>query len=66
MAAPVDEATLQALRGHLSENTRLPAPLIIKVYIACVKEGEWNGNRISHSLLGTEKTENENKKRLGR
>lgn len=41
MAAPVEEAVLNALRGHLSENTKLPAPLIIKVYVAALKKGAY-------------------------
>lgn len=39
MAVPVEEAVLAALRGHLSENTKLPAPLIVKVYVASAKKG---------------------------
>lgn len=39
MAVPVEEAVLNALRGHLSENTKLPSPLIIKVYVASLKKG---------------------------
>lgn len=41
MAASVEEAVLHALRGHLSENTKLPAPLIIKVYVAALKKGAY-------------------------
>lgn len=41
MAVPVEEAVLHALRGHLSENTKLPAPLIIKVYVAALKKGAY-------------------------
>lgn len=39
MAVPAEEAVLNALRGHLSENIKLPAPLIIKVYVASLKKG---------------------------
>lgn len=39
MAVPADEVLHNALRGHLSANTKLPAPLIIKVYIASLKKG---------------------------
>lgn len=42
MAVPVEEAVLNALRGHLSENTKLPAPLIIKVYVAALKKGAYS------------------------
>lgn len=41
MAVPVEESVLNALRGHLSENTKLPAPLIIKVYVASLKKGSY-------------------------
>lgn len=41
MAVPVEEAILNALRGHLSENTKLPAPLIIKVYVSALKKGAY-------------------------
>lgn len=40
MAVPVEEAVLNALRGHLSENTKLPAPLVIKIYVASLKKGK--------------------------
>lgn len=52
MAAPIEENVYNALRGHLSQNTKLPAPLIIKIYVASTK----NGNRASvffHSSLNS-------------
>lgn len=39
MAGTAEEAVFSALRGHLSENTKLPTPLIIKVYVASLKKG---------------------------
>lgn len=48
MAVPVEEAVLNALRGHLSENTKLPSPLIIKVYIASLKKGTYPFTFIIH------------------
>lgn len=39
MAAPVEDAILNALRGHQNENTKLPSPLIIKIYVASLKKG---------------------------
>jgi len=49
MAVPVEEAVLNALRGHLSENTKLPAPLIIKVYVAALKKGAYLLNLVFYS-----------------
>lgn len=40
MAAPIDESILNALRGVTTETTRLPKPLIIKVYISSIKNGK--------------------------
>lgn len=43
MALPIDEYILNALRGLTTasekDNTRLPKPLLIKIYIACLKKG---------------------------
>lgn len=41
MAVPIDEGVLSALRGIASKNTRLPKPLLIKVYVSSLKEGEY-------------------------
>lgn len=40
MAVSIEENVYNALRGHLSQNTKLPAPLLIKIYVACTKNGE--------------------------
>lgn len=39
MAVPVEEAVFNALRGHHNENTKLPVPRIVKIYVASVKNG---------------------------
>lgn len=39
MAVTIEETVLNALRGQLSEQTRLPAPKVIKIYISSVKKG---------------------------
>lgn len=54
MAVSVEEAVLHALRGHLSENTKLPAPLIIKVYVAALKKGAYIIFISSYSLYGVQ------------
>lgn len=41
MAAAVEEAVFNALRGHHNEKTKLPTPRIIKIYVASLKEGKW-------------------------
>lgn len=41
MAVPVEEGVLNALRGVISETTRLPKPLIIKVYVSSLKDGKY-------------------------
>ncbi|XP_038117714.1 uncharacterized protein LOC6033549 isoform X2 [Culex quinquefasciatus] len=38
MAAAVEEAVFNALRGHHNEKTKLPTPRIIKIYVASLKE----------------------------
>lgn len=40
MAASIEEGVLNALRGHMSHSVKLPAPLIVKIYVACTKRGE--------------------------
>ncbi|XP_037046627.1 uncharacterized protein LOC119081650 [Bradysia coprophila] len=54
MAVPVEEAVLHALRGHLSENTKLPAPLIIKVYVAALKKDFREERKVLLELIGPE------------
>lgn len=39
MAAAVEEA-VNALRGNLTENCKLPVPRIVKIYIASHKSGK--------------------------
>lgn len=39
MAVPVEENVLNALRGHINDNIKLPAPLIIKIYVSSSKKG---------------------------
>lgn len=42
MAVTVEKSLLMALGGHLTENTKLPSPRIIKIYVASCKEGKYN------------------------
>ncbi|KAJ6644572.1 Protein qui-1 [Pseudolycoriella hygida] len=51
---PVEEAVLNALRGHLSENTKLPAPLIIKVYVSALKKEFREERKVLLELIGPE------------
>lgn len=41
MANAVEEAVLNALRGHQNENIRFPTPRIVKVYISSLKNGNF-------------------------
>lgn len=47
MAVTIEETVRNALRGQLSEQTRLPAPKLIKIYISSRKRGKY-----SHTPLG--------------
>ncbi|KFB46917.1 AGAP004827-PA-like protein [Anopheles sinensis] len=38
MAAAIEEAVFNALRGHHNERTKLPSPRIIKIYVASLKD----------------------------
>lgn len=40
MAVTAENSVLMALRGHLTETTKLPSPRIIKIYVASLKEGK--------------------------
>lgn len=42
MAVPIDEGVLNALKGVTSQNTRLPKPLLIKVYVSSLKQGKFS------------------------
>lgn len=39
MAVPAEEAVLSALRGHKTENIKLPTPRLIKIYVSSLKKG---------------------------
>lgn len=39
MAVTIEETVRNALRGQMSEQTRLPAPKLIKIYIASRRRG---------------------------
>lgn len=39
MAVPADETVLSALRGHKTENIKLPTPRLIKIYVSSLKKG---------------------------
>ncbi|XP_041675589.1 NACHT domain- and WD repeat-containing protein 1 isoform X2 [Drosophila eugracilis] len=54
MAAPIDESVLNALRGVTSANTRLPKPLLIKIYVASLKQEFNQERRMLLELVGPE------------
>ncbi|XP_055387023.1 protein qui-1 isoform X2 [Condylostylus longicornis] len=54
MAVPVEENVLNALRGVVKETTRLPKPLIIKIYIASSKHEFKEERRMMLELIGPE------------
>ncbi|XP_037948244.1 NACHT and WD repeat domain-containing protein 2-like isoform X2 [Teleopsis dalmanni] len=54
MAVPIDEGVLNALRGMDNRNTRLPKPLLIKVYISSLKEEFCQERRMLLELVGPE------------
>ncbi|KRF80475.1 uncharacterized protein Dvir_GJ22444, isoform E [Drosophila virilis] len=54
MAAPVDESVLNALRGVTSAQTRLPKPLLIKIYVASLKQEFNQERRMLLELVGPE------------
>ncbi|XP_075167828.1 uncharacterized protein LOC142239988 [Haematobia irritans] len=54
MAVPIDEGVLSALRGITSCNTRLPKPLLIKVYVSSLKQEFCQERRMLLELVGPE------------
>ncbi|XP_046810063.1 protein qui-1 [Lucilia cuprina] len=54
MAVPIDEGVLNALKGVTSQNTRLPKPLIIKVYVSSLKQEFCQERRMLLELVGPE------------
>ncbi|XP_017838402.1 NACHT domain- and WD repeat-containing protein 1 isoform X2 [Drosophila busckii] len=54
MAAPIDESVLNALRGVTSAHTRLPKPLLIKIYVASLKQEFNQERRMLLELVGPE------------
>ncbi|XP_073845418.1 protein qui-1 isoform X1 [Musca autumnalis] len=54
MAVPIDEGILSALRGINSRNTRLPKPLLIKVYVSSLKQEFCQERRMLLELVGPE------------
>lgn len=54
MAAPIDESVLNALRGVTSAQTRLPKPLLIKIYVASLKQEFNQERRMLLELVGPE------------
>ncbi|EDW02743.1 uncharacterized protein LOC6560627 isoform X2 [Drosophila grimshawi] len=54
MAAPIDESILNALRGVTSAHTRLPKPLLIKIYVASLKQEFNQERRMLLELVGPE------------
>ncbi|KAL9915704.1 protein qui-1 isoform 2-T16 [Glossina fuscipes fuscipes] len=54
MAVPVDEGILNALRGVTSQSTRLPKPLLIKIYVSSLKQDFCQERRMLLELVGPE------------
>ncbi|EDW85717.1 uncharacterized protein Dwil_GK23222 [Drosophila willistoni] len=54
MAAPIDESVLNALRGVTTTQTRLPKPLLIKIYVASLKHEFNQERRMLLELVGPE------------
>ncbi|XP_067632448.1 protein qui-1 isoform X2 [Eurosta solidaginis] len=54
MAVPIEEGVLSALRGITSKNTRLPKPLLIKIYVSSLKEEFCQERRMLLELVGPE------------
>ncbi|XP_030246906.1 NACHT domain- and WD repeat-containing protein 1 isoform X2 [Drosophila navojoa] len=54
MAAPIDESVLNALRGVTTAQTRLPKPLLIKIYVASLKQEFYQERRMLLELVGPE------------
>ncbi|KAH8402086.1 hypothetical protein KR009_009573 [Drosophila setifemur] len=54
MAAPIDESVLNALKGVTSAQTRLPKPLLIKIYVASLKQEFNQERRMLLELVGPE------------
>ncbi|XP_055839533.1 protein qui-1 isoform X2 [Episyrphus balteatus] len=54
MAVPVEEGILSALRGVTTESTRLPQPLLIKVYVSSLKDEFIEERRMLLELVGPE------------
>nr|XP_029722533.1 uncharacterized protein LOC115263375 [Aedes albopictus] len=52
MAAVVEEAVFNALRGHHNEKTKLPSPRIIKIYVASLKEDFKEERRLLLEVIG--------------
>ncbi|XP_055527282.1 protein qui-1 isoform X1 [Wyeomyia smithii] len=52
MAVSVEEAIFNALRGHHNEKTKLPAPRIIKIYVASLKEDFKEERRLLLEVIG--------------
>ncbi|XP_055611687.1 protein qui-1 isoform X2 [Uranotaenia lowii] len=52
MAAAIEEAVFNALRGHQDEKTKLPAPRIIKIYVASLKEDFKEERRLLLEVIG--------------
>ncbi|XP_055622084.1 protein qui-1 isoform X3 [Toxorhynchites rutilus septentrionalis] len=52
MAAAVEEAIFNALRGHHNEKTKLPSPRIIKIYVASLKEDFKEERRLLLEVIG--------------
>ncbi|SPP75848.1 uncharacterized protein LOC117581052 isoform X1 [Drosophila guanche] len=54
MAAPIDESVLNALKGVTTKQTRLPKPLLIKIYVASLKQEFNQERRMLLELVGPE------------
>ncbi|XP_053677511.1 protein qui-1 [Anopheles nili] len=52
MAAAIEEAVFNALRGHHNEHTKLPSPRIIKIYVASLKDDFKEERRLLLEVIG--------------
>ncbi|XP_049297951.1 protein qui-1 isoform X1 [Anopheles funestus] len=52
MAAAIEEAVFNALRGHHNAHTKLPSPRIIKIYVASLKDDFKEERRLLLEVIG--------------
>ncbi|ETN64158.1 hypothetical protein AND_004106 [Anopheles darlingi] len=52
MAATIEDAVFNALRGHHNEQTKLPSPRIIKIYVASLRDDFKEERRVLLEVIG--------------